>query len=91
MSNGKIIKFPGAKADSTATVASEPAKILSKDQDKAISLILSGQTFILISMKPTDTGSDFFTAMHGDNTELRNAEEHLPGVIRRLYERKGIV
>jgi len=28
--------------------------------------------------------------LHGDETDLRNAQDHLPAVIGRLYNRKGI-
>ncbi len=63
---------------------------LSEDQEKAISLILAGHTFVFIAIRPTAGGADFLTALHGDHTDLRNAESELPGVIERLYGRKGI-
>ncbi len=63
---------------------------LSEDQQKAISLILAGHTFVFIAIRPTAGGADFLTALHGDRTDLRNAEGELPAVIERLYGRKGI-
>ena len=65
---------------------------LTPDQQKAIGIILSGATFICIGIEqPASGGADFFTACHGDEGYLRNAEDHLPGVIHRLFVRKGIV
>jgi hypothetical protein len=63
---------------------------LDEDQKKAIGLILTGATFVFIAIRPTDNGADFLTALHGDPTDLRNAQSHLPDVIERLYGRKGI-
>ncbi len=85
----KIIKGNfGPKAEK----APEPAKpgTLSADQEKAIGLIVSGVSFVFIGIKPAETGADFYTALHGDATDLRNAQDHLPAVIGRLYTRKGI-
>jgi hypothetical protein len=98
----KVIRFPGSqpKPGSTAqapqsqkpTAASDlPGEDgLTDDQRKAIQLVLSGLSFVLVAMKPTDRGSDFFTAVHGDAGELRNAQPHLDGVIARAYGRKGL-
>lgn len=63
---------------------------LSDDQRKAIAAILSGMTFVFVAIRPTDNGADFLTALDGDHTDLRNAQDHLSGVIGRLYTRKGI-
>ena len=63
---------------------------LSPDQQKAMQIIMSGTTFVLVGIKPTDRGADFFTAVHGDDTDLRNAQPHLDGVIERAFARKGI-
>jgi hypothetical protein len=63
---------------------------MSPDQEKAIKLIMSGVTFVFIGIKPAPTGADFYTALHGDATDLRNAQDHLPDVIDRLYTKKGI-
>ena len=63
---------------------------LSEDQRKAISLVMSGMPFVLVALKPTESGADFFTAVHGDAGDLRNASSHLPGVIERAFARKGI-
>jgi hypothetical protein len=63
---------------------------LDDDQRKAVSIVLSGMAFVLVGIKPSPSGADFFTAVHGEAADLRNAESHLPGVIERAYTRKGI-
>ncbi|MBA3686960.1 MAG: hypothetical protein H0W72_17205 [Planctomycetes bacterium] len=63
---------------------------LDEDQRKAVSIVLSGMAFVLVGIKPSPSGADFFTAVHGEPADLRNAESHLPGVIERAYTRKGI-
>jgi hypothetical protein len=60
------------------------------EQIKAIQLAQSGMGFVMIAIKPTEGGADFFTAVHGDASELRNAQDHLSGVIDRAFARKGI-
>lgn len=64
---------------------------LTDDQRKAVQLVLSGMAFVCIGIKPTDRGADFFTAVDGDPSDLRNALDHLGGVIERAYGRKGLV
>lgn len=64
---------------------------LTLDQAKAVALVLSGQAFVMVSIVPTQRGADFFTAMHGDQADLRNARQHLGDVIDRLYTRKGLL
>lgn len=95
----KIIRFPGAAAKPGAAPAPRPpaagqeeapADGLSDEQRKAAQIVLSGMPFVLVGIKPTDRGADFFTAVHGDHTDLRNAQPHLAGVIERAYSRKGI-
>jgi hypothetical protein len=89
----KVIQFPGAKPPAEKPSDQMPVLPvdLSADQQKAIGIILSGQTFICIGIdQPASGGADFFTACHGDESFLRNAEDSLPGVIRRLFVRKGI-
>ena len=104
--DSKVIRFPGAfgkaakKTAPTAdkpippAMAGEPAALgadgLTDEQRKGIQIILGGMTFVLIGIKPTERGADFFTAVHGDATELRNAQCHLEGVIARAFSRKGI-
>ena len=63
---------------------------LSEDQRKAVQVVLSGMPFVLIGIKATDRGADFFTAIHGEASDLRNAQAHLSGVIDRAFDRKGI-
>lgn len=63
---------------------------LTDEQRKGIQVILGGMSFVLVGIKPTDRGADFFTAVHGDAADLRNAQGHLDGVIARAFARKGI-
>lgn len=63
---------------------------LSADQQKAMQIIMGGMPFVLVGIKPTPSGADFFTALHGDDADLRNAQDHLSGVIERAYSRRGI-
>ncbi len=93
----KILRFPGAAArpDAKAKVAKAveaPAGPdgLTDDQRKAMQIVLSGMSFVVIGIKPSGGGADFFTAVQGDPTELRNAQDHLGGVIERALARKGI-
>ncbi len=93
----KIIQFPGvAGAAKPPAAPTSPAEAergtdgLTEDQRKAVQIILGGMSFVLVGIKPTDQGADFFTAVHGDATDLRNAQTHLSGVIERAYSRKGL-
>lgn len=63
---------------------------LTEDQRKAMQVVLSGMGFVLIGIKPTPAGADFFTAIHGEAADLRNAQPHLDGVIERAPARKGV-
>ena len=94
----KILQFPGG-AKRGETPAKPPAKGdapaagpdgLSEDQRKAMQIVLSGMPFVLIGIKPTPSGADFFTAVSGEPSDLRNAQDHLGGVIERAFSRKGI-
>lgn len=71
------------------TTTGEPVH-LTHDQNKAVGLILSGMPFVLVGIKETDGGADFFTALHGEPAVLRNAQDELPAVIARLYAKKGV-
>jgi hypothetical protein len=100
----KIINFPGAKSaaqakpgkakrvgkDEPADAAAAAIDGLGEDQRKAMQIVLSGMGFVLVGLKPTASGADFFTAVHGDATDLRNARDHFTGVIERALDRKGI-
>jgi hypothetical protein len=63
---------------------------LSPDQRKAIGIVLSGMPYVVVGIKPTQSGADFFTAVGGDATDLRNAAPHLSGVIERALSKRGI-
>jgi hypothetical protein len=71
-------------------VASGKPIPLTPDQHKALSHILAGTAFVFIAIKETDGGADFYTALHGEPTVLRNAQDELPAVIARLYAKKGV-
>lgn len=89
----KIIRFPGAAKAPAPAPAEDETKGpdgLTEEQRKAAQIVLSGMTFVLVGIKPSERGADFFTAVHGDHTDLRNAQDHLAGVIARAYSRKGI-
>ena len=87
----RILRFPGSikPAPQPKAVAPDLAN-LSEDQRKAMSIIVSGMPFVLIGIQSTDSGADFFTALHGADADLRNAHAHLSGVIDRAYDRKGL-
>ncbi len=87
----KIIRFPGAaKAPAPAAPEATGPDGLTEDQRKAVQIAIGGMAFVIVGIKPTDRGADFFTAVHGDPTDLRNAQDHLGGVIARALSRKGI-
>lgn len=98
----KILQFPGAgkRPEAAQAKPAAPAKPptsspvgpdgLNDDQRKAMQIVLSGMSFVLVGIKPTTSGADFFTAVSGDASELRNAQDHLGGVIERAFSRKGI-
>ena len=95
----KIIKFPGAaKRPDVAPTKPAPkgeapavgADGLNEDQRKAMQIVLSGMPFVLVGIKATGGGADFFTAISGEPSDLRNAQDHLGGVIERAFSRKGI-
>ncbi len=105
MADDKIIKFPGAAKPAAAPVATEAPTTpatgdrvdgkpgddgLTEDQRKAIQVVVSGLPFVCIGIRPTDRGADFFTAVGGTATDLRNAADHLPGVIARAFAKRGL-
>lgn len=94
----KILKFPGAgkRPETPAKSAAKGeapvvgADGLNEDQRKAMQIVLSGMPFVLVGIKATPSGADFFTAISGEPADLRNAQDHLGGVIERAFSRKGI-
>lgn len=64
---------------------------MSKAQHKAMQLVMQGMTFVFVGLKPTPSGADFFTAVHGDPTDLRNAADEIPNIIMRSLAKEGIV
>lgn len=101
MGDDRIIQFPGAakkpaekavRKKTDEAVPGLPVELanLSEDQRKAMSIVMSGMPFVLVGIKATGSGADFFTALHGEDADLRNAQSHLTGVIERAYSRKGL-
>ncbi len=93
----KIIRFPGS---GTRAPVPEPAEEaipeglelagLTPDQRKAVGIVLSGMPFVVVGIKATNSGADFFTSLGGDDTDLRNAQAHLGAVIDRAFTRRGL-
>lgn len=98
MSEDKIIQFPGADesgSDHDTPVSGEGSGAtgipgMSADQEKAIQIAVDGMSFVMVGIKPTDNGADFFTAIHGKRGELADAAPHLDGVIQRALSRMGV-
>jgi len=100
----KIIRFPGGAAAADAKPKAKAAKrrsgeppagvvdpaTLDDDQKKALQIVFSGLPFVLVGIKAAASGADFYTAVHGEPADLRNAAPHLPGVIERAFARKGL-
>lgn len=92
----KIIRFPGRQSPAEPpTPPAPPAppglEALSEEQRKALQVILSGMAFVCVGIRPTESGADFYTAVQGDATDLRNALPHLGGVIERAFARRGLL
>ena len=96
---GEVIDFPGndpVEPEGGDTV-SDPGRGalgipgLSEDQEKAVRIAMDGMSFVMIGIRPTATGADFFTAVHGRRSELADAAPHLDGVIHRAFVRLGLI
>ena len=76
-----------------------PGSVPIDQRQKAMQLISSGLPFLMIAIKPTfapddsinATGADFFTAIDGDKETIRDAKDHLSGIIERLMRKHGII
>ena len=102
MTDDKIIRFPGSSPGPAkggkpakggvpgAGGAARGADGLTEDQRKAVQIVLSGMPFVLIGIQPTAGGADFFTALGGEAGDLRNAQDHLAGVIDRAFAKRGL-
>lgn len=100
-----IIRFPGLRGNPNPDDPRQPEPpqlqpaprppgarpTLSAEQDKAVQLAASGMPFIIVAIRPTNNGADFFTAIHGDATDLRNAHTHVPEIIERALRKRGII
>ena len=93
----KIIRFPGS---GTRAPVPEPAEEnlpdglelagLTPEQRKAVGIVLSGMPFVVVGIKATNSGADFFTSLGGDDADLRNAHPHLSAVVDRAFTRRGL-
>lgn len=86
----ETVALPAIRAKPDPAHPEEVTLLLNASQQKAIQIIASGMAFVLVGIKPDDSGASFHTALNGDHTDLRNAEDHLPAVIGRLFEREGV-
>ena len=97
----KVIQFPGpdehedddgSRADSVSSQGDGSLGIpgLSVDQEKAIRIAMEGMGFVMVGIKPTDDGADFFTAIHGTRGDLADAAPHIDGVIQRALGKQGL-
>ena len=67
-----------------------PEAVLSEAQHKAIGLILAGKPFVFIALSPTNTGCDFYRAVHGEKTDLQNAAPHLHAQLDKALTGAGV-
>ncbi|MFW5845942.1 MAG: hypothetical protein ACOCXJ_06930 [Planctomycetota bacterium] len=98
--NDNVIQFPGSDEDgepteraaqvSSAGDGSTGIPGLTIDQEKAIRIAVDGMSFVMVGIKPTESGADFFTAVHGLAGTLQDAGPHLDGVIQRALQRMGL-
>lgn len=96
-------KLVGVGTPQTINAAVVDMSTLSQDQQKAVSLAISGMPFVMIAMRPTQnegatksdaasaTGSDIYTAIHGDKDTLRGMKDQFEGVLERQYKKRGII
>ena len=66
-----------------------PPPALNAAQEKAMQVILSGMSYVVVGVKPSGNGADFFTAVDGEPSDILDALPHLDGVIERAVRRKG--
>jgi hypothetical protein len=95
MSEDKILYFPGAYPPVQQEEDEGPEDVPSDDaliekRNKALGIIVQGAPFLLIGLRPTDTGSDVFTVIQGDPEEWRKIRSHLDDIIDRAYAREGL-
>ena len=64
---------------------------LSIAQQKAISIILMHKPFVMIALEPTETGCDFYRAVHGEETDLQNAAPHLHAQLDKALTGAGVI
>lgn len=91
MSEDKIIKFPGP--GQVRPVIQDPEPAVPPEQvnkNKALHIVLCGSPYLLIGLRPTDTGSDVFTVSQGDSEQWRQIRPQLDAIIDRAYAREGI-
>jgi hypothetical protein len=97
----KVIRFPGPEGlpgagdEREQPVSGEGDGSLgipglSADQEKALRIAMDGMSFVIVGIKPTGSGADFFTAVHGKRGELADAAPHLDGILQRALEKLGV-
>ncbi len=86
----KPVDQPG-KIDLPNVTINSDGPSLTEEQQKAIKMIITGMPFVIMCVKPTETGADFYTELYGDEETLRNAAPHLHDVMHRLFMKKGII
>ena len=62
--------------------------VMNEQREKSMQIALSGMSFITVGIQPTETGADFFTAVDGVPTDIRDALPVLEGVIERAFQRR---
>jgi len=103
--NDKIIYFPGwePKVASQESENSDNDDVIldildfdegpefAPEQQKALNILNSGVSFVMIGIKPTDTGADFFNAIYfKDKSDISNCIDFLPNIINKACSKKGI-
>jgi hypothetical protein len=106
MNEKNIIMFPGRpltakdeqdldnEAKSAKPSQNGPNLRTQEAIQKAVGILNGAATgdlsLVVIGIRPTQNGADFFTALFGDAADLRNAQPELAAVIDRLYTRSGL-
>lgn len=91
MNEDKIIKFPGLGQVPPVTQCPEPAVPPEQvNKNRALHIVLCGSPYLVIGLRPTETGSDVFTVIQGDPEQWRQIRPQLDAIIDRAYAREGI-
>ncbi len=85
--DSKILQFPGQFSAETKDQPTKTPEEYTPEQLKAAGIAVDGMSFVMVGIKPTATGADFFTAIHGKEDDIYNALPHLEGIIERAAHR----